>query len=1608
MSTNHNRIKVADLEKNQPNKVLVTNSIGELEFSEINYVTSDAYNALDYTLAGKSLDARQGKVLKNLIDDINALLVSDNIDLNTLQNLVDAIEVVQNSLNTLLVNNLTAGGAAKALTAEMGKTLQNNKVDKVAGKSLLADTEITRLGTLSNYTHPANHPPGIITQDPGNRFVTDAEKAAWNAKEGNITAGTSTQYFRGDKTWQTLGKIAVGLANVDNTADAAKNVLSATKLTTPRTINGTAFDGSANITINAIDATARIASSEKGAANGVATLDASGIIPTTQLPSYVDDVLEFINLAGFPATGETGKIYVAKDTNKTYRWGGTAYVYITSGAVDSVSGRTGVITLNKADVGLSTVDNTADSGKNVLSATKLTTPRTINGTAFDGSANITINAVDGTARIPVSEKGTANGVATLDASGIIPTTQLPSYVGDVLEFLNLAGFPVTGETGKIYVAKDTNKTYRWGGTAYVYITSGAVDSVSGRTGVITLTKSDVGLGAVDNTADTTKNVLSATKLTTARTINNVPFDGSANITITDATKENSITAGTSTQYFRGDKTWQTLGKIAVGLANVDNTADAAKNVLSATKLTTPRTINGTAFDGSANITINAVDGTARIPVSEKGTANGVATLDASGIIPTTQLPSYVGDVLEFLNLAGFPATGETGKIYVAKDTNKTYRWGGTAYVYITSGAVDSVSGRTGVITLTKSDVGLGAVDNTADTTKNVLSATKLTTARTINGTAFDGSANIVITDSSKQATGATFFVGTTSIANNRASAGQTLTGVSIDGNAGTATTLQTARTINGVSFNGSANITINAVDSTPRIAAADRGMPNGVAALDASGIILSTQLPSYVDDVLEFTNLAGFPATGDTGKIYVAKDTNKTYRWGGTAYIYITSGAVDSVSGRTGVITLTKSDVGLSAVDNTTDAAKNVLSATKLTTARTINGTAFDGSANITITDSSKQATGATFFVGTTSIANNRASAAQTLTGVSIDGNAGTATTLQTARTINGVSFNGSANITIPINDTSKLPVTGGLMQGDIVFPDTDRSEGIFGTYDSTKTQSIWSMGTAYRNAADGSNFGTLYGLAYKHTNNSTGGNMAGGHQMVWCNNGIQKSSIGDGIWTSGSFIGSGAGLTGTAAALNIGGNAETSNSSRRLSFIDGPRTLSDRLPNSFARTVNFDFVNAGIVGGSGNYGGVMTFAPWDGLSTSTGDSSYQLAFRNESGVNGSGLPGLRLRKGIDTTWGGWYDMIHSGNYNTYSPTLTGIGASGTWGINVTGSVGGSSKFVDLLANRTDVAAYPILWGTNQATNPITGNASTYAFSCDAVKIQSSTGTIIANSFSGNNFISKPNSNSKTLYLGGTPSPSASQASVAVTNGNLHLDPSNGSAIYLGYLSGTGTNFGNGANAVAASISASGVFSGTGVTSSSTISASQYFNTAAAPGNGYGFWAGHPGTYGILMSDAGNSSYGGRISGETSSDYNMYFSMAQGTNRGFVFRNGTTTIASINADGLRTSSDIIAFASSDERLKDNVKRIENPLEKLKAINGYTFDWNDKQSSYVGNDIGVIAQEIEKIMPQIVTTRENGFKAVKYEKIVPLLIEVCKEQQSQIDELKALVNKLIKA
>jgi hypothetical protein len=101
---------------------------------------------------------------------------------------------------------------------------------------------------------------------------------------------------------------------------------------------------------------------------------------------------------------------------------------------------------------------------------------------------------------------------------------------------------------------------------------------------------------------------------------------------------------------------------------------------------------------------------------------------------------------------------------------------------------------------------------------------------------------------------------------------------------------------------------------------------------------------------------------------------------------------------------------------------------------------------------------------------------------------------------------------------------------------------------------------------------------------------------------------------------------------------------------------------------------------------------------------------------------------------------------------------------------------------------------------------------------------------------------------------------------------------------------------------------------------------------------------------------------------------------------------------LNVGGDVTAYATSDQRLKDNITPIPNALEKVLSISGNTFDWNEK-SEKEGSDVGIIAQEILEVLPEIVTTRDNGYLAVRYEKLVPLLIEAIKEQQETISNLQ---------
>ena len=110
----------------------------------------------------------------------------------------------------------------------------------------------------------------------------------------------------------------------------------------------------------------------------------------------------------------------------------------------------------------------------------------------------------------------------------------------------------------------------------------------------------------------------------------------------------------------------------------------------------------------------------------------------------------------------------------------------------------------------------------------------------------------------------------------------------------------------------------------------------------------------------------------------------------------------------------------------------------------------------------------------------------------------------------------------------------------------------------------------------------------------------------------------------------------------------------------------------------------------------------------------------------------------------------------------------------------------------------------------------------------------------------------------------------------------------------------------------------------------------------------------------------------------------------------------IGAD-LHVGGDITAFSSSDQTLKNNVVGITSALHKVGLITGYTYTWNENSVKFSGkgDDTGVIAQEVEALgLPGITTTRSDGTKAVRYERLVPVLIQAIKELEARVKTLES--------
>jgi hypothetical protein len=109
--------------------------------------------------------------------------------------------------------------------------------------------------------------------------------------------------------------------------------------------------------------------------------------------------------------------------------------------------------------------------------------------------------------------------------------------------------------------------------------------------------------------------------------------------------------------------------------------------------------------------------------------------------------------------------------------------------------------------------------------------------------------------------------------------------------------------------------------------------------------------------------------------------------------------------------------------------------------------------------------------------------------------------------------------------------------------------------------------------------------------------------------------------------------------------------------------------------------------------------------------------------------------------------------------------------------------------------------------------------------------------------------------------------------------------------------------------------------------------------------------------------------------------------------------------GIACESDIVAYSSSDQELKDDIEGIPNCLNKVMSLDAIEFDWNEKQEVYFGHDIGLIAQQVQKIAPEIVAEKSDGYLSVKYEKIVPILVEAIKEQQVQIEDIEKEIQEI---
>ena len=224
----------------------------------------------------------------------------------------------------------------------------NNLSNATATRSgLMSKEDKSKLDSIeksaNNYVHPKSHPATMITQDQAHKFATAEQLKKVDAIPENPKY-TDTTYGLADSVNDGL-MAAADKVKLNSIEEGAKNyvhpkthaAIIITQDETHRFVSDTQIanwnakaDTKENIGLGNVTNDAQVKRSEMGVSGGVATLNENGLVPSSQLPSYVDDVIEVASFNALPKAGEVDKIYVILNTNLTYRWSGTQYVEISA------------------------------------------------------------------------------------------------------------------------------------------------------------------------------------------------------------------------------------------------------------------------------------------------------------------------------------------------------------------------------------------------------------------------------------------------------------------------------------------------------------------------------------------------------------------------------------------------------------------------------------------------------------------------------------------------------------------------------------------------------------------------------------------------------------------------------------------------------------------------------------------------------------------------------------------------------------------------------------------------------------------------------------------------------------------------------------------------------------------------------------------------------------------------------------------------------------------------------------------------------------------------------------------------------------------------------